>query len=401
MISEKTAFNRTLLLDIPATKSAFLWGARKTGKSTYLKKNFPDAIYYDLLKSDIYLAFLKTPHLFREAVLSLSAAQLRHPIIVDEVQKIPALLDEIHWLIENTAATFILCGSSTRKLKRMGANLLGGRAWRYHFCPLTSHEIPNFDLLHAFNTGLIPAHYRSENPWRELESYVDDYLQLEIQAEGATRNLPAFARFLDALAFSSGTLINFSNIARDCGIDAKTVKEYFHVLADTMMGYFVLPYAKKTGRHVLTAMQKFYLFDIGLLSYLAKQSHYILKGPEAGRVFEHFILMELHAYLAYSHSDDTITFWRTTSGVDVDFVIGDATVAIEVTRQSTLDKSDFKGLGMFLDTFPTATAHVVAMIERPRVILLSDHQKIHLWPWPLFLQKLWNNEILAQQEPLS
>ena len=213
-------------IKLPKGQSAFLWGARKTGKSFYLKHHFPRSIYYDLLETDLYFRLLKDPHLFREEILALDKKALSQPIIVDEIQKIPILLNEVHWLIENSSAYFILCGSSARKLKSEGVNLLGGRAWRYEFFPLAYPEIKDFDLLHALNFGLIPSHYHARNWSKTVKSYVNDYLKEEIKAEGLVRNLTAFAQFLDIAAFSNGETLNYANIARDCAVDAKTIKEY-------------------------------------------------------------------------------------------------------------------------------------------------------------------------------
>src|SRR3990167_1505172 len=219
-------FNRLLKMDLPSHQSAFLWGARKTGKTTYLAEHFPHSIKYDLLKTDELARLLAGPHLLREELLLLTPNELQFPVIIDEVQKAPLLLNEVHWLIENKKVSFILCGSSARKLKRGAANLLGGRAWRFQFYPLVYPEIPNLDLLRVFKNGLLPANYLSNQPERMLRAYVGDYLAEEIQAESLVRNLPAFARFMELVGYTNGQMLNFANIARDCAIDAKTVKDY-------------------------------------------------------------------------------------------------------------------------------------------------------------------------------
>lgn len=241
---------RLLKLNLPKKQSAFLWGARKTGKSTYLREHFPGSITYDLLKTDELTRLLASPHLLREELIALSSKQLHQPIIIDEIQKIPLLLNEVHWLIENKQISFILCGSSARKLKHGAANLLGGRAWRFNFYPFVYKEIHHFDLLRAFNHGLLPSHYLSDQPLRMLRSYVNDYLKEEIQQEGIVRNLPAFARFMELVGFTNGQLLNFSNIARDCAVDAKTVKEYYQILQDTLLGYLIFPFHKKIKREL-------------------------------------------------------------------------------------------------------------------------------------------------------
>ncbi|MBN1424902.1 ATP-binding protein [Candidatus Fermentibacteria bacterium] len=227
---------RLLRIDLPARQSAFLWGPRKVGKSTFLQSQFPESLRYDFLKSDTYFELSSRPWALREQLAAQPEALLDRPIILDEVQKVPALLDEVQWLIENRGLRFILCGSSARKLKRGKANLLGGRAWRFEMFPLVFPEIRDFDLLRALTRGLIPSHYLQENHRRSLRAYVLDYLKEEVAAEGLTRNIPAFSRFFDAMAYSHGQLTNYSNIARECGVDSKTVREYYQTLIDTLMG---------------------------------------------------------------------------------------------------------------------------------------------------------------------
>src|SRR3970040_393825 len=236
---------RLLKIELPKGQSAFLWGPRKTGKTTYLKAAYPNSLTYDMLQTDLFLEFTKRPFLLREQLLAAKPEQLKEPIIIDEVQKVPQLLDEIHWLIENKGLRFILCGSSARKLKRGKGNLLGGRAWRYEMHPLVSAEVGDLNLLRALHRGVIPAHYSEEDYRRSLQAYVRDYLKEEVFDEGLTRNIPAFSRFFDAMGYSHGELTNYANIARDCGVDAKTVKEYYQILVDTLLGTLIQPY---TGR---------------------------------------------------------------------------------------------------------------------------------------------------------
>ena len=383
-------YPRYLKMKLPPQQSAFLWGARKTGKSTYLKATFPHAVYYDLLKTDLYTRYLKQPHLLREEILALPKNAL---IIIDEVQKIPALLDEVHYLIENTDAQFILCGSSARKLKRGAANLLGGRAWRYAFYPLSFHEIPEFNLLRALNNGLIPSHYLSGQYRRSLKAYLQDYLLEEIQAESLVRNLPAFARFLEAQAFSHGQLVNFSNIARDCAIDSKTVKEYYQILVDTLLGYFIYPYQHKISRDIIIATPKFYLFDVGVANYLTKQVIANLQGMEAGQALEHFILMELMSYRGLNDLDFAITFWRTKAGLEVDFILGKAEVAIEIKISKTVHLTDLKGLVAFSEDYRPRLSIAVSQDPQPRQVV-SDGHTLLILPWQVFLTRLWAKEII-------
>ena len=387
-------YKRLLKMDIPPRQSAFLWGARKTGKSTYLKMTFPEATYYDLLKSELYFQFLKAPHLFREEILSIESEKPNSTIIVDEVQKIPALLDNIHWLIENTAAQFILCGSSARKLKKEGVNMLGGRAWRFHFFPLVYPELPKFDLLHILKHGTIPVHYDSKNITRAMTSYVDDYLSQEIQAESLVRNLPAFSRFLDALRFTAGEMVNYTTISRQAGVDAKTVREYFTILVDTLIGYFLFPYRKKVNRDIIKDTPKFYLFDVGLSTYLKRSSIKDLRGPEAGQALESYIYQELYAYVHYKERRIDITYWRTKSGHEVDFILGDGEVALEVKVSADIAPSDLKGLQAFMEEHPSTRAIVVANVDRSR-LMKGKNGDINILPIERFLQKLWKDEIIG------
>ena len=387
-------YKRYLKIDLPAKQSAFLWGARKTGKSTYLKSHYPGSLYYDLLKSDEFIRLVKSPALLREEVLALPDEKKALPIIIDEVQKVPLLLDEVHWLIENAGVSFILCGSSARKLKRSGANLLGGRAWRYHFYPLLYQEIPDFDLLRALNHGLVPSHYLSKQPLKSFESYIADYLTEEIQTEGLVQNLPKFAHFLESMAYSNGEMIVYKNIASDCGVDSKTVQAYFQILVDTLLGYYVLPYHHKTGRDIISKTPKFYLFDVGVATYLKGITLNQLRGSEAGHAFEHFIFMELTAYLNYSDSRSTIQYWRTKSGLEVDFILQDGQCAIEVKISQQVAKDDLKGLIAFCEKYQPARAVVVSQDPRPRRIQINDRVVIDVLPWREFLQRLWSAEIL-------
>lgn len=387
-------YQRLLKVKLPARKSAFLWGARQTGKSTYLKQHFSDSLYYDLLKSDLAFQLEKSPNLLREEILSANPKQLTMPIIIDEIQKIPSLLDEIHWLIENTKAQFILCGSSARKLKRVGVNLLGGRALRYHFYPLVYPEIPQFNLLTALKNGLIPSHYLSTEIDLLLESYIIDYLNEEIREEGLVRNLPDFSRFLDSMGFSHGQMTNYHNIARDCGVSAKTVENYYQILIDTLLGYFLPPYHKKISRDIITKTPKFYLFDMGVANYLAKREIKELGGAAAGEAFEHFILTQLIAYNGLNKKRNEITYWRTKTGLEVDFIINDAEVAIEVKIKKIVEKQDIKGLIAFCQEHKPKQAIVVSQDARPRKLSIEGGTDILVLPWEEFLKRLWDNDII-------
>lgn len=382
---------RILGIKLPKQQSAFLWGARKTGKTTYLKGHFPDSIVYDFLKTDLFIEISKNPALLRERLLVSDKAKLNQPIILDEVQKVPQVLDEVHWLIENKGLRFILCGSSARKLKKSHINLLGGRVWRYEMFPLVSAEIKNVDLLRALNHGLIPSHYlqSDEDCRKSLQAYAQDYLKEEVFAEGLTRNIPAFSRFFEAFGYSHGELTNYSNIARDCGVDSKTVKEYYQILIDTLLAVRIEPFKKRQSRNVITKAAKYYLFDVGLAGCLTKRHIEQAKGMEFGKAFEHFLLMEMVAYRSYSGSDFSINFWRTKTGLEVDFVLGQGDVAIEIKGASRIDNTDLNGLDAFIEAHSPKKSIVVCNEKEKRV-----HGKIEILPWADFLRELWSGKII-------
>ena len=387
-------FRRILKLTLVDRKSAFLWGARQTGKSTYLKKHFPTATWYDLLQSDVHARLEKNPERLREEIKALSKTQLQEPIVIDEIQKIPALLNEVHWLIENAGAQFILCGSSARQLKRLGSNLLGGRALRYQFYPLTFAEIPELDLQRALNNGLIPSHYQSNDVQVLLESYVIDYLNFEIREKGIVRHLPDFSRFLDSAAFSNGQMLNYSNIARDCSVSAKTVENYYQILIDTLIGDVVLPYHKKIKRGIISKTPKFYFFDVGVANYLMHRTITELRGDIAGSALEHYIFMELTAYNGLYKKRYDITYWRTKTGLEVDFILGNAEVAIEVKISRAVHKEDISGLLAFCEEHHPKKAIVVSLDAKPRLLTISNDLEIHIMPWFEFLTALWHHQII-------
>ncbi|MBU1122879.1 MAG: AAA family ATPase [Candidatus Omnitrophica bacterium] len=382
---------RNLNLFLPAGQSAFLWGPRKTGKTTYLKTRFPQSIVYDFLKTDLFIEFSKQPWLLREQLSLKDPDKLNHPIILDEVQKIPQILDEVHWLIENKNLSFILCGSSARKLKRGHANLLGGRAWRYELFPFVTAELEKINLLKCLNHGMIPIHYLQDETSckRSLAAYVRDYLKEEIFAEGLTRNIPAFSRFFDAMGYSHGELLNYANIARDCAIDAKTVKEYYQILADTLLGMIIDPFKKRQSRQVISRAPKFYLFDVGVAGIITKRHLQEEKGEQFGKALEHFIFMEINAYRSYKNIDFPINFWRTKSGLEVDFILGNGEVAIEIKGSSKIKMADLRPLTTFTQEYAPKKSILICNEKTER---LSG--KIHIMPWHKFLHELWQGKII-------
>ena len=385
-------YARELKIDLPPGQSAFLWGARKTGKSTLLQRQFPESIRFDLLDTRLMLEFTREPWTLGERIRAFDSARRELPILIDEVQKVPALLDEVHRLIESERLSFVLCGSSARKLKRGRANLLGGRAWRFTLHPLTWREIPDFDLLAALGRGLVPAHYDSAHHRRALAGYVDDYLKEEVFDEGLTRNAPAFSRFFEALAFCHGEMLNYSNIARDCGVSSKTVKEYFQILVDTLLGVLVEPFSRRRSRSVITSAPKFYMFDVGVANHIAGKRIERVGGPEFGRGLEHFVLMELLAYRSYREHDFPIRFWRTKSGLECDFVLGrGGDVAVEVKGASRVRQAELRGLRAFVQEHRPRRAIVVCNESAVR----RTDEGIWILPWERFLERLWGDEVVG------
>jgi uncharacterized protein len=367
-------------------ESAFLWGARQTGKSTLLKMLYPDAQYFDLLLNDEFERLQRNPALLREILASADPSSMT---IIDEIQRIPALLNEIQWLIVNHNRKFILSGSSPRNILRSGANLLGGRAIRYELYPLVYPEINDFDLLKALNNGLLPRHYLSSNPKKLLSAYIGSYLKDEIMTEARTRNVSSFTRFLEVAAFSNGEMVNYTNIASDCGVSAPTVKDYFQILEDTLTGRFLPSFQKKPKRRIILA-PKFYYFDVGIANYLLKRGRIEFGSEAFGKAFEHFIYQEIYAHSSYSDINYPLYYWRTASQLEVDFVLGDHEVIVEVKSTPLANIRHFKGLNSFADEYKVKRIILVTNDPYPRQV-----EKVSIMPWQIFLQKLWAGEIIS------
>lgn len=379
-------YPRILTLEEIQNDSIFLWGARQTGKSTLLKALFPKARYYDLLNANLFRSLSRNPSLMREQLMLLPSGSV---VIIDEVQKVPELLDEVHWLIQNRGLHFILCGSSARKLRRSGANLLGGRALSNTLYPLVSAEIQDFDIERALNYGTIPPHYTAKNPIRRLQAYIDDYIQQEIVAESVLRNLTAFTRFLEVAALSDTEIVNYTNIAAECGVSAKTVKEYFAILEETMFGFMLPAYTHTIKRRVVQS-PKFYYFDVGIPNYLLNRVPLKADSADYGHAFEHLMMQEMRAYLGYHHSRKRLSYWRTSSGIEVDCIVGDAEIAIEFKSSTEMRSSQLKGLRAFAEEHPDVKRYVVSRETFPRLV-----DGIEIWPIRDFLDKLWQGKIFT------
>jgi uncharacterized protein len=362
-------FRRGLILPAPGEETFFLWGPRQTGKSTLLRHTYPEARWVDLLKADEYRRYATQPELLRQ---ELAAGPLPAQIVIDEVQKVPALLDEVHWLHENRRARFALCGSSARKVRRGAANLLGGRALRYELFGVTAAEVgAAFDLDRALNHGWLPRIYEAPRPQRLLAAYVGDYLKEEVAAEGLVRNLPAFSEFLDAAALSDGDLVNYANIARDCGVSAPTVRSYFEILEDTLLGRWLPAYTRRPKRRVITG-PKFYFSDVGVVNYLARRGWVQPGTDNYGKALESWVFHELVSRLAYADEVGArLAYWRLASGIEVDFVLDDVRVAIEVKASARVTSDHTKGLRALREDHPAVARRIIVCLE-PRRRRLPD-----------------------------
>lgn len=383
---------RLLQLPTQPEQSFFLWGPRQSGKSMLLKSVYPDARWYDLLKTDVYIRLVEAPNLLREELLYTGGKAKSKVVVVDEIQKIPRLLDEVHWLIENTDFVFCLCGSSARKVKAGHANLLGGRAIRNELLGFVSAELgAEFDLVRIINHGYLPRHYLGQSYEKLVRSYVTDYLKEEIASEALVRNLPAFSQFLRAAALSDSELINYSSIARECGVSSPAVKEYFQILVDTMLGRFLEAYQKRPKRRVIGAA-KFYFSDVGVVNYLTKRGK-LKPGSELfGKAFENWVFHELSAHRVYSELYYDLSYWRLAGGTEVDFIINDMELAIEAKSSNKITRDHLRGLREIIKDHPKVKRRVLISLEKqPR----RTEDGIEILPYSDFYQQLWRNELIA------
>lgn len=365
--------------------SFFLFGPRGTGKSFLLRKELSGNVFsINLLDSSLYFQLQANPSLLREIIL---AKKVKH-VVIDEVQRLPELLNIVHLLIEEHQIRFVLTGSSARKLKSGGANLLAGRALRRDLFPLTWREIKKFDLNKYLKYGGLPMSYFSEDPEEYLDVYVNTYLREEIQAESLVKKIPAFSQFLQLASLTSGELLNFTSISNETGVSAKTIKEYYSILEDTLVGFMVEPWTKSVQRKPIQTA-KFYFFDTGVKNTLTETRDLTEKSDLWGRSFEHFIAMELRAYLSYQLKNKfRLQFWRSTSHFEVDFVIGDQ-VAIEVKATKKLKAEDFKGLRALMEEKKIKKYYLISNDHNERL-----HEKIICLPWIRFLADLWDGKII-------
>lgn len=339
-------------------------------------------MYYDLLKSDEYRRLVAQPNIFREEVMSRKTSQTH--VIIDEIQRIPELLNEIHYIMElPNPPFFCMSGSSARKLKRAQANLLAGRAWTFHLYPLTYRECADiFSLDKAMRIGTLPSVYLEENEGNAintLKAYTDTYLKEEIEAEAVVRNAGAFLRFLPLAASENGNIINYSNISRETGTSYVTVKEYFQILQDTLIGFTLTPFSKSTRRQTVKH-PKFYFFDTGVQRALTgKLSVPLVPGTmDYGKAFEHFLIIEIARIIKYAGKEYNLWFYRTESHAEVDLVIetSEKIHAIEIKASDSPDMGHMGGLKSFHETYPEASLYCCCLAPRPRM-----SQNITILPW--------------------
>lgn len=366
-------------------KSHFLFGPRATGKSFLIRKQLAgQALVIDLLRSDNFLRLSENPGELEQMIATKNNQQWC--VVIDEVQKIPSLLDEVHRLIEEKGTTFLLTGSSARKLKRGQANLLAGRSWIANLFPLTYPEIQNFDLGRYLRYGGLPTVYGSDQPGEELDVYVTTYIREEIKAEGFVRNLMPFSRFLKGAALSNGQLLNFTQLGSDCEVPPSTIREYYSILEDTMIGFLLEPWVFSKKRKAIQSA-KFYFFDPGVTHAIAGTATLDRNSDMFGTCFEQWIGMELKAYLGYKRIRDPLTFWRSTSGFEVDFLAGDHT-AVEVKAARRVTPKNMKGLRALADEKLFQKYYLVTQdpIHAKQGVITCLH-------WEEFVKRLWAGEI--------
>ena len=367
-----------------AMKSFFLFGPRATGKTTLINQELAQkASIIDLLDSSYFLRLSRAPY----ELESIIAADPKEIVVIDEIQRIPELLNEVHRLIESQNLTFLLTGSSARKLRRGQANLLAGRVWESKMYPLIYQEIPDFNLDRYLQYGGLPAVYLSDYPEEELNAYVNTYLKEEIMAEGLIRRLPPFSRFLKAIAMANGEMINFTKLANDCQVPPSTVSEYVGVLEDTLVG-FLLPAWTESKKRKALKTGKFYFFDPGVTHMLAGTETLDRNSNLYGKSFEQFICMELRAYLSYRRKKTPLNYWRSKNGHEVDFLLGTCT-AIEVKASKKISRNDFKGLNYLSEE--GVFQNLILVSQDPLSTLNGNILAI---PWQRFLSDLWADKFV-------
>jgi predicted AAA+ superfamily ATPase len=364
-------------------KGILLLGPRRTGKSFFIKHQLrPDKII-NLIESDTFRKLSARPEFLREIITSGDKL-----IAIDEIQKLPHLMDEIHNLIENTSIKFILTGSSARKLSRSYTSLMAGRLKKFILHPFTFKEMKNFNLEHVLQFGSLPPVFNSEDPWDELQDYTGLYLREEIQAEALVRKIENFSRFIDFAAMSNGEVLNYESIGRNAQVPARTIREYYSLLEDTLMGTMLSPLKSSKKRKCLSS-GKFYFFDLGVLNSILGRKSVSSKTKEFGELFESYIYLELKAYIDYFASYSRLNFWRIDSENEVDFIINEE-IAIEVKATEFVIDKHLKGLRKYAELGSVKRMIVVSRDTTTRII-----GNIEVKPYREFLKQLWSGQIFS------
>ena len=378
---------RTLdLKAVLAQKSCFLLGPRGTVKSSLIKHTLGNAVVINLLRTEYQMRLTREPNAL-QGLIESEQKDRNQLIVIDEIQKIPILLDEVHRLIEDEGRRFLLTGSSARRLKQHSVNLLGGRARRAELFPLTSQETPKFNLERYLRFGGLPSVWLGEEPEEDLDAYISNYINEEIKAEGAIRKIPPFIEFLRFAALTNGQVLNFSKIANDAGVSAPTIASYYKILEDTLIGSTLLPWKKSTHRKAISTA-KFYLFDTGVTNTLAGTKTLDRNSDLFGKLFEQWIFMEIKAYLSYKRIKEPLNFWRTEDKIEVDFLVGDA-LGIECKASSKTNDRDAIGLECLREEG-----------KIKRFLLVSNDpvnrskNKVEYLHWEKFLDGLWSGKFV-------
>lgn len=378
----KKSYKRIIPLEsVLKRKSVLLLGPRRTGKSFFITYQVKPDKVINLLEADTFRKFSAHPELLREIITDEDTI-----VAIDEIQKLPSLMDEVHSLIESRGIKFILTGSSARKLTRNYTSLMAGRAKRMFLHPLVTAEIGEYKLNDILKFGSLPIVFNSEDPWDELRDYAGLYLREEILAEALVRKVENFSRFIDFAAMSNGSVLNYESIARDAQVPARTIREYYALLEDTLMGFMLNP-IKSTAKRKCISAGKFYFFDIGVLNSLLNRTSITQKTKEYGGLFEHFIFLEIKAYIDYFSVDSKMSFWRIDEENEVDFIINEK-VAIEVKATEMVQGKHLKGLLKFSENEKVDKQIIISLDKERRK--MGD---VVVYPYRLFLNDLWKGKI--------
>jgi predicted AAA+ superfamily ATPase len=375
-------YKRSLdILSSLRSSSCFLFGPRATGKTSLLKDQLKSSIYIDLLNADVYEELMRRPVALQEKI-----RESKNIVVIDEIQKLPKLLDEVHRLIEEKQIKFLLTGSSARKLRREGANMLGGRARELQLFPLTWNEIDDFDLIKYLNFGGLPIIYQSTQPKEDLKAYVRNYLAEEIKAEALVRNYERFVRFLEVMSTANGQELNYANLASDSGVPARTIESHIEVLKDTLMAYELLPFSKTSIRKAVSK-SKFYFFDVGVANYLSERLPLSEGASDIGFSFEQFIINEVRAYLAYNRVDKKLSYWRSGK-LEVDLIIGKE-LAVEIKFSKQMKSEFYIGLEALKEENIIKKYMIVG-----RFTSSGEKDGIKYLNYEKFLEQLWAGELV-------